>query len=616
MGRARLGLTGPWGERALGLLRRRSADGTRTLAVLLLVAGLAAVAALLTPAALATPLPDRGILPLPVLALAFTAAELSVRYLRVRRHATTLSLSELPLTMGLALTDPATLLVARLIGSLTAFVGRRQAPVKILFNTVLALTETVATIVLVRLLAGGASVLEPRGWAAVVAALTVVAVLGRAVVHVVVLLHEGTSERRRVLTDSGAVAARAATCGVLGLAASVVLVADVQAGFLLAVASVLVLAAHRRYAVLAESHERVERLYRFTSLTSTAGTVDAVLATALGESLSLLRSEHAEVLLLPRAPGSEPAGAVPGGTRLCVALREDDPVLRPGTLQEADPLVADVLLAGHTGLVIPRRTKHARHRRFLDSYGLRDAVLVPLWSEGGVAGLLLVADRPGAVRSYGDEDRLLAESIATQTGLALAAAHVVDRLQHDSLHDALTGLANRSLLNRWLADAALDGDEREHRPAVLLVDLDGFKLVNDTLGHARGDELLASAARRLEGQAGRGGRVARLGGDEFAVVLHDEAEADVLARAGRMSRALQQTVRAGDLSVEVGGSIGVAFLADGAGDPSDVLRRADAAMYDAKQAGGGVRCWTPGSLGPEAGLGADLRNRPLGRARR
>jgi diguanylate cyclase (GGDEF)-like protein len=615
MGRARLGLTGPWGERALGLLRRRSADGTRTLAVLLLVAGLAGVAALLTPAALATPLSDHDILPLPVLALAFTAAELSVRYLRVRRHATTLSLSELPLTMGLALTDPSSLLVARLIGSLTAFVGRRQAPVKILFNTVLALTETVGTIVLVRLLAGGESVLDPRGWAAVVAALTVVAVLGRAVVYVVVLLHEGASERRRVLADSAAVAGRAATCGVLGLAAAVVLAVKVQAGVLLAVAAVLVLAAHRRYAVLAESHERVERLYRFTSLTSTAGTVDAVIATSLRESLSLLRSEHAEVLLLPRAAASEPSGAVVGGTRLCVAMREGDPAPGPGTLQEADPLVADVL-ARRTGLVIPRRTQDARHRRFLDSYGLRDAVLVPLWSEGGVEGLLLLADRPGAVRSYGDGDRLLAESIAGQTGLALAAAHVVDRLQHDSLHDALTGLANRTLLNRWLSDAASDGSEGGHRPAVVLVDLDGFKLVNDTLGHARGDELLAWAARRLEGQAGPGGQVARLGGDEFAVVLHDEAEADVLARAGRMSRALRRTVRAGDLSVEVGGSIGVAFLVDGGVDPSDVLRRADAAMYAAKQAGGGVRVWTPDRLGPEAVLGADLRDRPLGGARR
>jgi diguanylate cyclase (GGDEF)-like protein len=517
--------------------------------------------------------------------------------------------------MGLALTDPATLLVARLIGSLTAFVGRRQAPVKILFNTVLALTETVWTIVLVRLLAGGESLLEPRGWAAVVAALTVVAVLGRAVVYVVVLLHEGSSERRRVLVDLGAVAARAATCGVLGLAAALVLAANSKAGVLLAVAAVLVLAAHRRYAVLAESHDRVERLYRFTSLTSTAGTVDAVIATALRESLSLLRSEHAEVLLLPRAVGSEPSGAMVGGTRLCVALREGEPAPRPGTLQEADPFVADVL-ARRTGLVLPRRTQDARHRRFLDTYGLRDAVLVPLWSEGGVAGLLMLGNRPGAVRSYGDEDRLLAESIATQTGLALAAAHVVDRLQHDSLHDALTGLANRKLLNRWLADAASESHEGRHRPAVVLVDLDGFKQVNDTLGHARGDELLAWTARRLEGQAGHGGRVARLGGDEFAVVLDDEPEADVLARAGRMSRALRRTVRAGHLAVEVGGSIGVAFLADGVGDPSDVLRRADAAMYAAKQSGGGVRCWTLGSVGPENELGADLRDQPLGRARR
>src|SRR5919205_486974 len=93
LGRPRLGLTRRAAERALDRLRRRSADGTRTLAVLLVVAGLAAVAVVLVPAALGGGAEQPHLLPLPVLALAFTAAELSVRHLQVRRHATTLSLS-------------------------------------------------------------------------------------------------------------------------------------------------------------------------------------------------------------------------------------------------------------------------------------------------------------------------------------------------------------------------------------------------------------------------------------------------------------------------------------------------------------------------------------------
>ena len=559
----------------------RSTSGTRTGAVLVISAALLVLAGLLAPAALHGGVDGRSIA-VPALALAFLAAELSVRHRQVRRHATTMSLSEVPLALGLVVVAPVQLVLARLIGSAVAFALRRQAPVKVAFNLALALTETLAVLALVRV--SGTPVLDPAGWFVVPVAVAATAVLGRAFVHVVVMLHDGSVGLQRFLAELPDVVLPAALSATVGLAAGIVLVADPRAWVLLVVVGLLAAVAHRHYAVMADRHEQVKQLYRFTELTSTAGTVDGVLRTALRESLSLLRSERAEVLLLPRE------GAGLGDAVVKRSLLDGQPEPGQGQLDEHDPLLAEVL-RGRTGLALPRGTADPRARAFLDRHGLRDAVLVPLWSEGGIAGLLVVGDRAGAVRSYGDDDRQLAESVATQTGLALAAARLVDRLQHDSQHDRLTGLANRGLLEEWLREASHDVQVLGRNAAVLLVDLDGFKQVNDTLGHARGDELLVRAARQLTDEAGAHGRVARLGGDEFAVLLLDEPPARVLARAEAMSAALSRNVRSGDLQVRVGGSIGVALAPDHGSDGSALLHRADVAMYAAKRSGGGVRCW-------------------------
>jgi diguanylate cyclase (GGDEF)-like protein len=159
------------------------------------------------------------------------------------------------------------------------------------------------------------------------------------------------------------------------------------------------------------------------------------------------------------------------------------------------------------------------------------------------------------------------------------------RLRHQALHDSLTGLANRSLLHRR-AERALRGD---HPAAMLLIDLDRFKEVNDTLGHDHGDALLVEVAERLAGVLRRGDTLARLGGDEFAVLIAGAPDrAAVIEVAGRLQDALRRPFALRGVAVELEASIGVALYPEHGRTAGQLLQRADVAMYEAKRDGTGV----------------------------
>ena len=163
------------------------------------------------------------------------------------------------------------------------------------------------------------------------------------------------------------------------------------------------------------------------------------------------------------------------------------------------------------------------------------------------------------------------------------------QLTYRAEHDALTGLPNRNQLLTRLGAAVIDASGARHPVAVGFLDIDGMKRVNDTLGHAAGDELLVAVARRLASSVRAGDTVARLGGDEFVVVL---GRIDGPARAEAVMRALMQTLSApyqvASQPVTVGVSAGLAFCPDHGVTPAQLLACADRAMYDAKQTGAGV----------------------------
>jgi diguanylate cyclase (GGDEF)-like protein len=176
------------------------------------------------------------------------------------------------------------------------------------------------------------------------------------------------------------------------------------------------------------------------------------------------------------------------------------------------------------------------------------------------------------------------------------------------LHDALTGLPNRVLFARELEGALQTGTAA----AVLLLDLDRFKEVNDTLGHQNGDLLLQQVGARLRKTLRRSDVIARLGGDEFAVLLRDiEGDQAALQAARGIVELLEQPFAIGDMSVDVGASIGIAIAPRDGTDPVTLLQRADVAMYTAKADQTGVETYVPerDSYSPERlTLVSDLRH--------
>ena len=200
--------------------------------------------------------------------------------------------------------------------------------------------------------------------------------------------------------------------------------------------------------------------------------------------------------------------------------------------------------------------------------------------------------------------------IATLRDISERKAHT-DALEYQALHDALTGLPNRSLFGDRLRQALLAARRNQKMFGVLLLDLDRFKDINDALGHDRGDSLLQEVTARLRGVLRATDTVARLGGDEFAVLTTDAKHPeDVAGTARKILASLEGPFSIGDQMVETGASIGIALYPVHGDDPSTLLRRADVAMYVAKRSGGGYALYQPEQEAQSlrrSGLAGELR---------
>jgi diguanylate cyclase (GGDEF)-like protein len=175
------------------------------------------------------------------------------------------------------------------------------------------------------------------------------------------------------------------------------------------------------------------------------------------------------------------------------------------------------------------------------------------------------------------------------------ARQTARHLAHLAEHDALTGLPNRVLLNDRLTGAIALAKRHSKPLAVLFLDVDGFKAVNDTLGHAAGDAILRSIARGLQSALRRSDMVSRYSGDEFVIVLPEiEHGDDASLVARKLVRAASGPHRIASRNVTVTGSVGIALFPDDGPDADTLIRHADAAMYDAKRTGAGsFRLFTP-----------------------
>jgi diguanylate cyclase (GGDEF)-like protein len=231
--------------------------------------------------------------------------------------------------------------------------------------------------------------------------------------------------------------------------------------------------------------------------------------------------------------------------------------------------------------------------RYLASIGHRSMAMIPLIAAGRTIVLIEVtAARQGA---FGPAQVELATMLAGEAAMALENARLYDQIRHQALHDGLTGLANRVLFRDRVEHAVERIRRSGGQLALLFIDLNDLKTLNDHYGHARGDEALAAVAERPALLVRPADTAARVGGDEFSVLLEDvESESDAVAIATRIAESFRQPLFLEAGTFRVAASIGVAM---GAGEESadELLRNADVAMYAAKQSSrGGTEVFQPG----------------------
>ena len=223
---------------------------------------------------------------------------------------------------------------------------------------------------------------------------------------------------------------------------------------------------------------------------------------------------------------------------------------------------------------------------FLESIGMQSMAMLPLVARGEAIGAVEMYWRTG---TSPEEARLgLGRSLAQAAAIALDNARLYEEIRHQAFHDGLTGLANRALFTDRVEHALARSLRTGSLIAVLFVDLDDFKTVNDRFGHQAGDQLLRAIGERIVGIVRPGDTAARLGGDEFAVLLEDvHGQGDARLVAQRLIEAIRTPTRLGDVDALVGASIGIALSTAGGERAPDLLRNADFAMYRAKGAGKG-----------------------------
>jgi len=563
----------------------RGLEGARSLRpstrIWVFTAGLATLAVLIhwTQLAYRTTPPTAVQIPWPLIAIGFATAELKVVQVHFRRETHSFSLSEFPAVIGFFFLAPTDYLLAVLVGSSVAFlIGARQRIEKLVFN--LANFALVAVVELAVLYTFAEMTGEPqlRDWLAAFAATLAATVLSAVTIATVITISGGAPQFEKLpeMIQFGSMVAFANTS--LALLAVSILWTDPALLWLLVLPLAIVFLAYQAYVSEREKHERLELLYQSSRILQHSPELDSTLVALLGHARTMFRAEVAEIILYPR--------------------ESDMDALRTTSRHEGAPEVM-VPVADPRHDRVHQRIRTATGPFFLPlSFGAshdRSDMIGPLRGESELIGSLRISNRLTAGTTFADDDLRLLETLANQAAVALENGHLEqslaelsrlkEELRFQAYHDPLTGLANRTLfLDR--VQERLEGPGEDGLPVLLFLDLDDFKIVNDTMGHAAGDRLLVGVAERLREVLRPTDVAARLGGDEFAVLLDDGPElSHVVAVADRIIDVLGSPFPIEGQEIIVGASIGVAAARAGATGGAELLRNADVAMYTAKGSG-------------------------------
>jgi diguanylate cyclase (GGDEF)-like protein len=523
-------------------------------------------------------------LPWWAIAVGWAVTESLVVHLEFRLSSHSFSLADVPFVFGLVFASGDDFVLGALLGAGVAYALRRSPPIKLAFNLAqLALAVCVAFII-VRAIAVPGEPVEPRTWIALYAAMLVSGALTIGCIAGAIAIAEGGMSLRtlgQMFAMDGIVTMANSS---IAIAAAVMIAIDARAVPVLIVPALIVFGVYRAYISERQRHEKLEFLYEANRALTRSPEVAEAIEGVLARSLEAFRSEIAEVVLFSA-----------DGTPLRTTY---GPAAERESMVQADRLAAEELAAlldaesPVISLVPPYEPPTLRAH--LERRRIRHAMIAMLPGESRMIGTIMVANRFGIERSYSPDDLRLLEVLANNASVALQYDRLEqavvklrtlqEQLHHQAYHDPLTDLPNRTLfMERLKAELAKDAGTL----ALLFIDVDDFKVVNDSLGHGVGDALLVSVSGRLRHSVRPQDVVARLGGDEFAVMLPDvEDPSEARNVATRMLRAFDTPVNAGTELLSAHLSVGITDSRRSR-DADELIREADLAMYQAKAKGKG-----------------------------
>ena len=324
----------------------------------------------------------------------------------------------------------------------------------------------------------------------------------------------------------------------------------------------------------AQRRDQVAALLSLAHALAQAGTRD-VIATRLAEAVPDVVDCDVMSVWLWDQPGTYLRPAASWGFSA-----DQKAYLDPLTIGLSDTPYLEPLLRDPQPLLLTPATDDPVAADFLNRLSVTALLVVPIVARDEFLGLLNVGvtDRPERLALNPElQERL--SGVAALAAPALASGGLLDQLHHDASHDTLTGLMNRAGFARRISGALAGGETEGARAGLLYLDLDGFKEINDTLGHEAGDDLLRQVAERLRQSVRANDTVARMGGDEFAIVLADAGDEEVRVAAERVKRSFETPFSVGDAPIRVNASVGMAIWPTDGVTVDALVKHADREMY-------------------------------------
>jgi diguanylate cyclase (GGDEF)-like protein len=516
------------------------------------------------------------------LVIAFAAAERFVVHIHFRRSAHSMSLGEIPFVFALLFAGGEPAILAGAIGRLFVLALHRKLPlIRLAFNLGVFLLGNCAAVLVFGAVAGAASEISPTVWAGAILGTMTSSLIAVLAISAAVSLSEGRLGLRQVgrslRTDLTVVVANTS----VGLCLATILHEDWKTAILMAIPVVGMFISFQAYVTERQRHQRVEFLYQAARALSRSSDIGPALEGLLGQALDAFRAEVAEIIFF----------SPDGSDALRTTVRAN---AAPTVLEVVEPAPATgfrAFIAGHErGACAVSEIGDERLIDYLRARELGDGMLAVLKGERSLIGAIIIGNPSGVVDHFCADDVKLIETLANNTSVALEndrlgqtvwrLKELQRELQHQASHDPLTDLANRSLFVERVGDTLRSA---HGGVSVIFIDINDFKTVNDSLGHAAGDALLIAVAGRLRDCVRPSDTVARLGGDEFAIMLdRPDSEQEAIEVTERIDRHLAERFSISGQSISVHASAGIATADDGQVSPEELIRNADLAMYRAK----------------------------------